>query len=250
MYDHPVKLQITAPQMRKLGRGHAVIIKHDHLGKGAHHIHLHHEQHRRMLSALKNRRGMKLHFSPDQVRYHEGKGLWDKLKSAATNALENTASNLAEKGLNKAGDYLVDKVVGSGRRRKRGKGFLDSIKNIGNKVGDAFSLGGVNPFQTGYDLGHDVIGPAIMGKGRRRKMKGEGILEDVIGTVGSLLGGRVRRKYHKRGGALFPAGYSGGALNPSDKHMVDNGIRPFVSGTPPYYSPYDPKDSFAVKHLK
>ena len=45
----------------------------------------------------------------------------------------------------------------------KGKGLLDVLKNIGSTVGSSFQLGGVNPFDMGYTLGHDIIGPALLG---------------------------------------------------------------------------------------
>ena len=51
---------------------------------------------------------------------------------------------------------------------KKGKGILDDIKNVGNAVGSAFAVGGVNPFTAGYNLGHDVIAPAIFGSGLKQ----------------------------------------------------------------------------------
>ena len=47
----------------------------------------------------------------------------------------------------------------------RGGGFLDVINDIGHKTGEAFSLGNnipFNPYDLGYQLGHDVIAPALM----------------------------------------------------------------------------------------
>jgi len=49
------------------------------------------------------------------------------------------------------------------KRGKHGEGFLDEIKNIGSAVGKPFEASvGVNPFNLGYTLGHDVIAPALM----------------------------------------------------------------------------------------
>ena len=35
-------------------------------------------------------------------------------------------------------------------------------------MGSAFAVGGVNPFTAGYNLGHDVIAPAIFGSGLKQ----------------------------------------------------------------------------------
>jgi len=57
-----------------------------------------------------------------------------------------------------------------GRPRKTGGKFdiFDPIIKIGKKAGSPFEKSvGVNPFTMGFDLGKDVIAPALMGKGVR-----------------------------------------------------------------------------------
>jgi hypothetical protein len=51
--------------------------------------------------------------------------------------------------------------------KKGGKfDLLQSITDVGTKLGQPYKeTVGINPFTVGYDLGHDVIGPALM-KGR------------------------------------------------------------------------------------
>ena len=43
-----------------------------------------------------------------------------------------------------------------------GGGGWDFFKKIGKDVGKTFSIAGVNPFTTGFDLGEKVIAPALM----------------------------------------------------------------------------------------
>jgi hypothetical protein len=43
-----------------------------------------------------------------------------------------------------------------------GAGILDIFKKVGKDVGKTFSIAGVNPFTTGFDLGEKVIAPALM----------------------------------------------------------------------------------------
>jgi len=43
--------------------------------------------------------------------------------------------------------------------------LLKAVKSVGKIIGKPFTkVVGVNPFEAGYDLGHDVIGPALLGK--------------------------------------------------------------------------------------
>ena len=39
-----------------------------------------------------------------------------------------------------------------------------SFKNLGKSLAKPFEIGGVNPFEAGYDVGYNTIGPAIAGK--------------------------------------------------------------------------------------
>ena len=43
-------------------------------------------------------------------------------------------------------------------RGVKGKGFLDTLRNIGSNAGKSFPI---NPFDLGYTLGHDVIAPEL-----------------------------------------------------------------------------------------
>jgi hypothetical protein len=80
-----------------------------------------------------------------------------------------------------------------GRPRKMDGGkfdFFKTITDIGKKAGEPFEKSvGVNPFTMGYDLGHDVIAPALMGKGVRsgggdgRKKRAE-IVKKVMAEKG------------------------------------------------------------------
>jgi hypothetical protein len=85
-------------------------------------------------------------------------------------------------------------IQGSGRRRMRGRGFFDTIKNIGKK---AFNIARSVPIiSTGLKLaGQDEYSDAAkkLGFGRRRRRTRRG------GRM-SVYGGRRRRYRRKRGG--------------------------------------------------
>jgi hypothetical protein len=96
---------------------------------------------------------------------------------------EKYATKMAEKAIN---DYMKGEASGSGvysagvgemkkpRGRPRSGGkfdILESIKKVGTSAGKPFDKAvGVNPFTLGFDLGHDVIAPAIFGE-----KKGKGV---------------------------------------------------------------------------
>jgi hypothetical protein len=61
----------------------------------------------------------------------------------------------------------MKKPRGIPRKMDGGKfDIFDSIIKVGKKAGSPFEKSvGVNPFTMGFDLGKDVIAPALMGKG-------------------------------------------------------------------------------------
>jgi len=93
---------------------------------------------------------------------------------------EKMATKMAEKAIN---DYMKGDASGAGvmsagvgeMKRPRGRprkmdggkfDIFDPIIKIGKKAGSPFEKSvGVNPFTMGFDLGKDVIAPALMGKG-------------------------------------------------------------------------------------
>jgi hypothetical protein len=53
-----------------------------------------------------------------------------------------------------------------GMSKKKGGNVFDQLKAGLEKVGEPFkAMTGINPATLGYDLGHDYIGPALLGKG-------------------------------------------------------------------------------------
>jgi hypothetical protein len=79
------------------------------------------------------------------------------------------ANALAGAGVGSGGVGLMKKPRGRPRKMDGGKfDIFDSIIKVGKKAGSPFEKSvGVNPFTMGFDLGKDVIAPALMGKGVR-----------------------------------------------------------------------------------
>jgi len=74
------------------------------------------------------------------------------------------------KGSQEAKDYMA--AMRAKRGTKKGGDLIGDLKAIGSKMGEPFkAIAGANPFEMGYDLGFNIIGPAIAGKG----MCGKGI---------------------------------------------------------------------------
>ena len=190
MYPHELAVNISKPQMGKLHKGLAVQLKHSDIGQGVQKIHLTNQQFRKFGTSYKKGKGIRVQFNPDQIEHHRGKGFFDTLKKIVVDNAPALIDKVGKAGAEKIGDIISDKIAGKGRRKGKG-GFedffrktipklIEPIKQVREQVGKPYEFVGVNPFTAGYNLGHDVIAPALLGKGRRRKIKGKGAFEDFF----------------------------------------------------------------------
>ena len=97
-------------------------------------------------------------------------GTGDNKKSPVNTKMANSwieyVKSYAKKNNMKYNEALKDPKCKAGYKKGGKFDLLKSITDVGTKVGEPFkATTGLNPFTFGYDLGHDVIGPAIM-KGR------------------------------------------------------------------------------------
>jgi hypothetical protein len=107
-------------------------------------------------------------------KFNFGKALGSVAKGVGKVAVPiatKVGTKMAEQALT---NYMSGEGVMSAGAKKRGRprksggkfDFFKTITDIGKKAGEPFEKSvGVNPFTMGYDLGHDVIAPALMGKG-------------------------------------------------------------------------------------
>lgn len=202
MFPHELAVNITKPQMTKLHKGLAVQLKHSDIGQGVQKIHLTNQQFRKFGTSYKKGKGIRLQFNPDQIEHHRGKGFFDTLKKIVVDNAPALIDKVGKAGMEKVADIISDKIAGKGRKKGRG-GFedffrktipklIEPIKEVGEKVGKPYEFVGINPFTAGFDLGKNYIGPALLGKGRRRKMKGKGAFEDFFTkTIPNAFRGKV-----------------------------------------------------------
>ena len=173
---HPVEIErLSKAQISKLLNGHPVRVKH---GKG-HHTEVSAEQHKKLHKAHLKGSGCNLTLDPFQMHKHQhlrGHGFLDNVKQIGNRGVR-AATGMA----NRFGHSIVNNTGG---------GFLDVINDIGHKAGSVFSAGNnipFNPYDLSFQLGHDVIAPALMkGNGIRKtrakprgKRHGSGFLDDV-----------------------------------------------------------------------
>ena len=161
-YAHVGIDALSHPQIKKLLEGGRVKVK---LGR-THKIHMTHEHHKKLQKAHLKGAGMMLQLDP-------------YAQDLARQALGHLKSAVGH----------VKHLGHSALKHLKGEGFLDDLRSVGSAAGSAFSLGNqipFNPFDVGYNLGHDVIGPAIMrsqGKGLRAKKHGGNLWGDIRGGV-------------------------------------------------------------------
>jgi hypothetical protein len=131
---HKVGIQKLSPtQISKLLNGHKIRVKH---GQGLE-IHASQEQHKKIMSAHKKGKAHTMQFDPYQIAQHQ---------------------HLRKGGAKKGGAWYDDLA----------NTLIEPVKSIGKAVAKPYEALGVNPFEMGYNLGHDVIAPAIVGRGRGR----------------------------------------------------------------------------------
>jgi len=123
VHIHP----LSAHQHRRLMHGEGVTIKYHPHG---HKIHLDMQQMKKFQRATHLGKGMVLHMHPHQIQHHGGN--FESL-------LRDTGTYLrpvADAGMDRA-----IREIGSGVRRKRGRGFLDDIGNAFQPGGSAEDFG-------------------------------------------------------------------------------------------------------------
>ena len=125
------------------------------------------------------------------------------LPASAKKIMNSIAKNKGIRYALKKGEDLVNRMTGKGLFEDifSNPVVVNTIKKIGSDAGKPFEvispIGNLNPFDLGYQLGHDVIGPALVGKEkkRRQKKKGGDIGRDIgkffTKTIPSVVKGKV-----------------------------------------------------------
>ena len=253
---HKIGIQKLSPaQISKFLNGHAITIKH-----GSHHeIPVSSEQHKKIHSAHKKGKGVRITADPYQRDMMHAEGVFDHIRKAINHVIPHAkhlyhqhkeqihkyVKPIAHRTVDRVHEYIKPAVhhhlgehgtrhlgnlahyahreIGHGihkhkpkargRPRKHashGEGpfedfFTKTIPNLGHQVGESYEkLVGVNPFDEGFRVGNEIIGPALFGEGTRRGRKSHG---------GSL-----------SGGALMPAGYGAGRRGRRGKGDIGRAI--------------------------
>ena len=115
------------------------------------------------------------------------------LPASAKKIMSSIVKNKGIRYALKQGEDLVNKITGKGLFEDF---FTKTLPKVGHDIGRAFApIPEVNPFDLGYKLGHDVIGPALVGKGmkkRRAKKRGGNAFTDFFTkTIPRAIRGKV-----------------------------------------------------------
>lgn len=111
---HQVPVTLTKAQARRLMHGHTVQLAHENVSHARKHPHalvLHHASAKRVHSAARARRGIRLRLSPEEIHHSMGSGLFDWLKKAGETISNAIASPFYQSVVKPATRWVVDKGI-------------------------------------------------------------------------------------------------------------------------------------------
>ena len=121
------------------------------------------------------KKGGAITIKPDMIM-KDAKEALSLLPASAKKIMSSIVKNKGIRHTLKQGEDLVDRMTGKGLFENLARAVVPSLKSGLEKVGEPFkAVSGVNPATLGYDLGYNVIGPALVGK-----KKGKGKFEDFF----------------------------------------------------------------------
>lgn len=178
---HGVHLSLN--QIRKLARGEAVRLKHEHL-TGPHYLYLTQKQLKHLHKAHSDGNGAQLHMSHEQLKHHavHGGSILDSLKNFGSKFLD-VAGNAAGKIGSKVADKLVDQAAKSiedyATQKLFGKPKVKKTVKTGKGIGKshkAKTTQGPNP---------EAMNPMLNGR-QPQAIEGEGFFDDLWGGIKSF----------------------------------------------------------------
>jgi len=107
------------------------------------------------------KRGGAITIKPDMIM-KDAKEALSLLPASAKKIMSAIVKNKGIRYAMKQGEDLVDRMTGKGVFEDF---FTKTIPKAGSKLGKPYEQIGVNPFDLGFQLGKEVVGPAIVGKG-------------------------------------------------------------------------------------
>ena len=142
------------------------------------------------------KKGGAITIKPEMIM-KEAKEALSLLPASAKKIMNSIVKNKGIRHTLKQGEDLVNRMTGKGLFEDFLGAVIPHAKAGLEKLGEPFKvISGINPATLGYDLGHDVIGPALVGKGmkkRRSKKKGKGAFEDFFTkTIPRAFKGKVK----------------------------------------------------------
>jgi hypothetical protein len=124
---HDIHISAPAHKLKKLAKGHSVQFAHHEIEHGPNHIKVHHETHKKLQAARRNKKGARVALTEHEIM-HSG-SLWDAIKSGAK-WLGSQALNGIEAGASAAVPELapVFSSIRGGVKNLTGLGVKQSTK--------------------------------------------------------------------------------------------------------------------------
>ena len=209
-----VNLFLSKTQLHKLANKKPFQLSHKQLKAthGRHHValHLHKTHHQKLIRNVRSQKGFR--FMPDMI---QGGTLLDDVKSVTPSIV--AASKMS--GVDELAETIKNAILSHlSERASKGGDLLDDIigkmKEGAEKLGEPFnSTVGVNPVTLGYDLGKNVIGPAIIPDDFSfKKAFGGRIRKNSIPVEGGAIIGGIPQTYNKSNSNAYQPMQRGGSF--------------------------------------
>ena len=167
---------LTTPQLRKLHKGETVQLKHEHIGEGLK-IHLAHGKIKKMLTAKRNKKGMRLKMTPEEVEMN-GHGIFDFIKKVA----------------HKVGSFVKNDVAPVAKSAY--KGYQKYVKPV---VGPAIRKGLAKALPVAVAAAATMLGqPELAIPAAAFASKIATPLVDTVGNVSGAYGLKHKKRFHLR----------------------------------------------------
>lgn len=115
------------------------------------------------------KKGGAITIKPDMIM-KEAKEELKLLPASAKKIMNAIVKNKGIRHSLKQGEDLMNRMTGKGLFENFVRAIIPSAKSGLEKVGEPFkAVSGVNPATLGYDLGYKAIGPALVGKGAKKR---------------------------------------------------------------------------------
>lgn len=160
---HLISIHASPRQLSKLRNGHNVRIKKG----GSVALIVHPNNYDIITRAFRKNKGLEVKLSPEEIAANREMTPEDHaelMEQADINLFDELP--MAGRGLF-GGEHGTRKMDGGKIKinKKLANTIVGVAKKVGSTLGKPYSKAGINPFDVGYDIGYNYVGPALLGKG-------------------------------------------------------------------------------------